>query len=68
MKGFIYAFIDEETFEIYIGSTINEIKVRYEKHLTDLRMFLGLTNKGSRNFRSSFDIFLFFVDLSKLIG
>ena len=56
MKGYIYAFIDEETFEIYVGSTVNTIRVRYQKHLTDLRMFLGLTSKGSRNFRHSFDI------------
>ena len=56
MKGYIYAFIDNDNYEIYIGSTIQGIKKRYEKHMTDLRMFLGLTNKGSRNYRKSFDI------------
>ena len=56
MKGYIYALIDNDNYEIYIGSTIQSIKQRYEKHMTDLRMYLGLTNKGSRNYRKSFDI------------
>ncbi len=56
MKGYIYAFVDNDTYEIYLGSTINEIKVRYGKHMTDLRMFLGLTKKGCRNYRTSFDV------------
>ena len=56
MKGYIYAFIDNDNYQIYIGSTRNTIKIRYEKHMTDLRMYLGLTNKGYRNFRKSFDI------------
>lgn len=56
MKGYIYAFVDNETYEIYIGSTINTIKKRYEKHMTDIRMALGFTKKGSRNYRKSFDI------------
>tara|TARA_R100000734_G_C3313872_1_gene105294 strand:+ start:1607 stop:2011 length:405 start_codon:yes stop_codon:yes gene_type:complete len=56
MKGYIYAFIDNDTYEIYIGSTINSIKVRYGKHMTDLRMYLGLTKCGFRNYRSSFQI------------
>jgi hypothetical protein len=59
MKGYIYAFIDNETYEIYIGATIQDIKKRYGKHMTDLRMFLGLTNKGTRNYRKSFDILFY---------
>ena len=56
IKATIYALIDEDNYQIYIGSTIQEIKVRYEKHMTDFRMFLGLTKKGSRSFRSAFNI------------
>jgi len=54
--GEIYAFINNDTHEVYIGSTVEGIKKRYNKHLTDLRMYLGITKKGCRNFRSSFDI------------
>ena len=56
MKGYIYAFINNDTYEIYIGSTIQGIKVRYNKHMTDLRMYLGMTTCGFRNYRSSFEI------------
>ena len=55
MKGSIYAIIDNDTYEIYIGSTIQGIELRYSKHMTDLRMYLGLGNK-TRNYRTSFDI------------
>lgn len=54
--GEIYGFVNNDTHEVYIGSTVQGIKKRYNKHLTDLRMYLGVTKKGYRNFRTSFDI------------
>ena len=57
MKGSIYAIIDVDTYEVYIGSTIQGIKTRYDKHMTDLRMHLGLAKRG-RNYRKSFEILI----------
>tara|TARA_R110000803_G_scaffold160802_1_gene224650 strand:- start:1035 stop:1451 length:417 start_codon:yes stop_codon:yes gene_type:complete len=56
-KGSIYAIIDNETFEVYIGSTVQSIKRRYGKHMTDMRMYLGLSDRP-RCYRSSFDILI----------
>lgn len=56
INGEIYAFVNNKNHEIYIGSTIQGIQKRYHKHLTDLRMYLGITKKGTRGYRSSFDI------------
>ena len=56
MIGEIYAFINNHNHEVYIGSTIQGIRKRYRKHMTDFRMYLGITKKGSRGYRSSFDI------------
>ena len=41
---------------VYIGSTKEPLRKRISKHRTDLKMYLGLTKKGSREYRSSFNI------------
>ena len=40
--GYIYAFICKTTHQVYIGSTIQTVKLRVSKHLTDYRGHYGL--------------------------
>ena len=55
VKYIIYAIFDESK-NVYIGNTKQGLHRRIGKHLTDLRMYLGLTDKGSRAYRGSFDV------------
>ena len=55
VKYIIYAIFDENK-NVYIGNTKQGLQRRIGKHLTDLRMYLGLTDKGSRAYRGSFDV------------
>jgi hypothetical protein len=55
VKYIIYAIFDENK-NVYIGNTKQGLHKRIGKHLTDLRMYLGLTDKGSRAYRASFDV------------
>lgn len=55
VKYIIYAIFDENK-NVYIGNTKQGLKKRIGKHLTDLRMYLGLTDRGFRAYRGSFDI------------
>ena len=54
VKYIIYAIFDENN--VYIGNTKQGLNRRIGKHLTDLRMYLGLTTVGKRAYRGSFDI------------
>lgn len=58
VKYQIYTIFEKskDIYNVYIGSTKQGLKRRISKHLTDMRMFLGLTDKGYRNYRSSFDV------------
>ena len=55
VKYIIYAIFDENK-NVYIGNTKQGLNRRIGKHLTDLRMYLGLTTVGKRAYRGSFDI------------
>ena len=53
--GHIYGIYCYTTNQLYIGSTIQDVKTRLQKHLTDMRGYLGL-NPKPRNYRSSFEV------------
>ena len=55
VKYIIYAIFDENK-TVYIGNTKQGLHRRIGKHLTDLRMYLGLTTVGKRAYRGSFDV------------
>ena len=55
VKYIIYAIFDVNK-NVYIGNTKQGLNRRIGKHLTDLRMYLGLTSVGKRAYRGSFDI------------
>ena len=52
----IFEVAKDGTKNVYIGSTKVSLRTRISKHKTDLKMYLGLTKKGSRDYRSSFNI------------
>ena len=56
-SGFIYAFICKSTHNVYIGSTIQTIKIRVSKHLTDYRGYYGIDGAKPRCYNSSYEIF-----------
>ena len=55
VKYIIYAIFDSDK-NVYIGNTKQGLNRRIGKHLTDLRMYLGLTSVGKRAYRGSFDV------------
>tara|TARA_R100000951_G_scaffold75361_1_gene63513 strand:- start:1621 stop:2007 length:387 start_codon:yes stop_codon:yes gene_type:complete len=54
--GIIYGFKCKKTNQLYIGSTIQPLKTRHSKHITDFRGWSGYKNNKPRNYRSSFEI------------
>lgn len=54
--GLIYGFRCKKTGKLYIGSTIQPLKLRHSKHITDYRGWSGYKNNKPRNYRTSFEI------------
>ncbi len=56
-KSYIYGIKCNTTNLLYIGSSIEPMKVRLSKHLTDLKGYLGI-NPKPRNYRTSFEVLM----------
>ena len=56
-NGIIYAIISESNNLCYVGHTVQGIKTRLGKHLTDFKGYMGELN-AYRNYRASFDILI----------
>tara|TARA_R110000824_G_scaffold147024_3_gene316351 strand:- start:184 stop:627 length:444 start_codon:yes stop_codon:yes gene_type:complete len=54
-KSQIYLIKSDNCNKGYVGHTIQGLKLRLSKHVTDYKGWLGLLNKP-RNYRGSFDI------------
>lgn len=52
-NGKIYKIINNETNEIYIGSTVLSLKKRFDKHKYSYKYYL----KGKYNYTTSFELF-----------
>tara|TARA_R100001594_G_scaffold134028_1_gene174976 strand:+ start:451 stop:822 length:372 start_codon:yes stop_codon:yes gene_type:complete len=56
-NGKIYAIISQKNNLCYVGHTIQGIKKRLGKHITDFKGYMGELNTY-RNYRGSFDILI----------
>tara|TARA_R110001592_G_scaffold7037_2_gene39538 strand:- start:2908 stop:3285 length:378 start_codon:yes stop_codon:yes gene_type:complete len=54
--GLIYGLRCKKTNKLYIGSTIQPLKLRHSKHITDYRGWSGYKNNKPRGYRTSFEI------------
>ena len=56
-NGYIYGIKCNTTNLLYIGSSIEPMKTRLTKHITDLKGYLGI-NPRPRAYRSSFEVLM----------
>ena len=56
-NGKIYALISKQNNLCYVGHTVETLRSRLSKHLTDFKGFMGELN-AYRNYRGSFDILI----------
>ena len=56
-NGKIYAIISESNNLCYVGHTVQGLRIRLGKHLTDFKGYMGELN-AYRNYRGSFDILI----------
>ena len=56
-NGKIYAIISKQNNLCYVGHTVETLRSRLSKHLTDFKGFMGELN-AYRNYRGSFDILI----------
>ncbi len=56
-NGKIYAIVSKQNNLCYVGHTVEPLKIRLGKHLTDFKGYMGEL-KAHRNYRGSFDILI----------